>query len=47
MSWTVRKYLGWKPTGRSLEDEIPYIIDGEAELLGIKKGHAEKVAGAK
>lgn len=42
-----RKYLGWKPHGRSLEDEIPDIVDAEAELQGIKKGHAEKVAGAK
>ncbi|KAL2070713.1 hypothetical protein VTL71DRAFT_13739 [Oculimacula yallundae] len=42
-----RKYLGWKPSGRSLEDEIPFIIDGEAEILGIKKGHAEKAAGEK
>ncbi|CZS89138.1 related to nucleoside-diphosphate-sugar epimerase [Rhynchosporium agropyri] len=42
-----REYLGWKPTGRSLEDEIPFIVDGEAEHLGIKKGHAEKAAGQK
>ncbi|KAK2627743.1 hypothetical protein QTJ16_002389 [Diplocarpon rosae] len=42
-----RKYLGWQPTGRRLEDEIPYIVDGEAELQGLKKGHAEKVAGVK
>lgn len=40
-----RKYLGWKPTGRSLKDEIPYIVDGEAELEGLKVGHAQKVAG--
>ncbi|KAG4443179.1 hypothetical protein IFR05_001321 [Cadophora sp. M221] len=42
-----RKYLGWKPTGRSLKDEIPFIVDSEAQILGIKKGHAEKVSGAK
>lgn len=31
-----RKFLGWTPKGRSLEDEIPDIVKGEAELLGIK-----------
>ncbi|KAH7355009.1 hypothetical protein BKA65DRAFT_452177 [Rhexocercosporidium sp. MPI-PUGE-AT-0058] len=41
-----RKYLDWKPTGRSLKDEIPFIVDSEAQILGIKKGHAEKVSGA-
>jgi hypothetical protein len=42
-----RKYLGWKPKGRSLKDEIPYIVDSEAELLGLKVGHAKKVATGK
>ncbi|KUJ16152.1 NAD(P)-binding protein [Mollisia scopiformis] len=41
-----RKYLGWTPKSRSLKDELPYILDHEATLLGIKKGHAEKAAGA-
>jgi len=40
-----RKYLGWKPKGRSLKDEIPYIVDGEAERLGLKIGHAQKATG--
>ncbi len=40
-----RKYLGWNPKGRSLKDEIPYIVDSEATLLGLKLGHAEKVSG--
>lgn len=40
-----RKYLGWKPKGRSLKEEIPDIVDGEAETLGLKTGHAAKVAG--
>ncbi len=40
-----RKYLGWKPKGRSLKDEIPDIVDSEAKVLGIKVGHAEKVSG--
>jgi nucleoside-diphosphate-sugar epimerase len=40
-----KQYLGWKPRGRSLENEIPYIIDGEAECLGMKTSHAQKVAG--
>ena len=40
-----RKYLGWSPKGASLEQEIPNIIDGEAKILGIKKGHAEVASG--
>jgi len=40
-----RKFLGWSPKGRSLEKEIPNIVDGEATLLGLKKGHREKVSG--
>jgi nucleoside-diphosphate-sugar epimerase len=40
-----RQYLAWKPKGRSLENEIPYIIDGEAENIGMKIGHAQKVTG--
>lgn len=40
-----RKYLGWNPEGKSIEDEVPSIVDGEAELLGLKKGHAAKAAG--
>ena len=39
-----RKYLGWKPKGASLKEEIPSIVDGEAERLGLKLGHAQKVA---
>ncbi|KAJ9132973.1 Nucleoside-diphosphate-sugar epimerase [Pleurostoma richardsiae] len=31
-----RKFLGWKPHGRSLKDEIPDIVAGEAKLLGIE-----------
>jgi len=42
-----RKFLGWKPKGKSLKDEIPGIVDGEASRLGLKVGHAEKVSGGK
>jgi hypothetical protein len=42
-----RKYLGWKPKGRSLVDEIPDIVDSEARDLGLKPGYAEKAAGGK
>ncbi|EKD21711.1 uncharacterized protein L3040_004934 [Drepanopeziza brunnea f. sp. 'multigermtubi'] len=42
-----RKYLGWSPKGKSLEEIIPDIVDAEAELQGIKKRHAEEVSGAK
>ncbi|KAG0652551.1 Aurachin B dehydrogenase [Hyphodiscus hymeniophilus] len=40
-----RKVLGWKPSGKILEDCIPDIVDGEAAALGLKKGYAEKVSG--
>jgi nucleoside-diphosphate-sugar epimerase len=40
-----RKVLGWKPTGQSLEECIPAIVDGEAQSLGLKKGYSEKVSG--
>ncbi|KAI0490940.1 nucleoside-diphosphate-sugar epimerase [Xylaria cf. heliscus] len=29
-----RKYLGWEPHGRSLKDEVPDIVAGEAKILG-------------
>ncbi len=29
------KYLGWKPTGASLEEEIPSIVTIEAKKLGL------------
>ncbi|TGJ85975.1 hypothetical protein E0Z10_g2776 [Xylaria hypoxylon] len=29
-----RKYLGWEPHGRSLKDEVPYIVASEAKSLG-------------
>ncbi|TPX09326.1 uncharacterized protein E0L32_009518 [Thyridium curvatum] len=35
-----KKYFGFQPQGRSLQDEIPDIVAGEAKLLGIKPtGH--------
>lgn len=42
-----RKFLGWQPKGRSLEDEIPDIVDQEALRLGLKIGYAAKASGAK
>lgn len=39
-----RKVLGWKPTGKSLNECIPDIVDGEAKILGMKKGYAETVS---
>ncbi|KAL3419777.1 nucleoside-diphosphate-sugar epimerase [Phlyctema vagabunda] len=41
-----RKFLGWKPQGDSLEDELETIVVGEAKKLGIEKGYKEKAAGA-
>lgn len=40
-----RKFLAWKPTGKSLEEELPSIVDLEARREGIVKGHAVKAAG--
>lgn len=31
-----RKYLGWNPSAPSLKEEVPNIVDVEAELLGLK-----------
>jgi nucleoside-diphosphate-sugar epimerase len=31
-----RKYLGWNPSAPSLKEEVPSIVDVEAELLGFK-----------
>lgn len=31
-----RKYLGWNPTAPSLKEEVPNIVDVEAEQLGLK-----------
>jgi len=42
-----RKFLGWKPKGRSLKEEIPDIVEVEAKKLGLKPGHAELAAGSK
>jgi hypothetical protein len=38
-----RKFLGWQPKGRSLKEEIPDIVEGEAKSLGLKVSHKEKV----
>ncbi|TGO91742.1 hypothetical protein BPOR_0019g00020 [Botrytis porri] len=40
-----RKYLGWNPTGRTLQEEIPFIVDEEARREGLIKGHKEEAAG--
>lgn len=40
-----REYLGWKPHARSLEEELPYIIQSEAERKGIKPSHADVAQG--
>ena len=40
-----RKILGWKPTGKTLKECIPDIVDGEAQSLGLKKGYVEKGSG--
>ena len=38
-----RKFLGWKPKERGLMEEVPDIVEVEAKMLGLLKGHKEKV----
>lgn len=40
-----RKVLAWEPKQRSLFDEVPDIVEGEAKALGLIKSHVEKAAG--
>jgi hypothetical protein len=40
-----KKLLGWKPVKGPISDELPDIIDEEARLLGLSKGHAAIAAG--
>ena len=40
-----RKVLGWQPRGESIDEEVPRCVEVEAKRLGIKVGHAAKVAG--
>lgn len=42
-----KKYLGWKPIGKSLEDELEDIVVAEAKTLGIEKGYKAKASGDK
>lgn len=43
-SLRAKKFLGWTPARETLEASLPDLIETEAVLAGIKKGHAEKVA---
>ncbi len=38
-----KKLLGWKPHHKSLMEELPDIVEGEAKTLGLIHGHAAKV----
>jgi hypothetical protein len=40
-----RKLFGWTPKGRSMMDSLPDIVEDEAKLLGMVKGHAALAAG--
>ncbi|OAL30034.1 hypothetical protein AYO20_08938 [Fonsecaea nubica] len=40
-----KKLLGWKPAMHGIMEEIPECVESEAELLGLIKRHAAKVAG--
>ncbi|OQU97261.1 Semialdehyde dehydrogenase, NAD binding domain-containing protein isoform 2 [Cladophialophora immunda] len=44
MSIRGKKLLGWRPTMHGIMDEIPECVEGEAQLLGLIKRHAAKVA---
>lgn len=39
-----KKLLGWRPTERSLLEEVPTVVTDEAKALGLIKSHAEQVA---
>lgn len=39
------KLLGWSPKGKSLMELLPEIVEDEAKLLGLVKGHAALAAG--
>jgi nucleoside-diphosphate-sugar epimerase len=38
-----KKLLGWQPTGQSLFDELPAIVESEATSLGLIHNHAAQV----
>jgi nucleoside-diphosphate-sugar epimerase len=40
-----RKLLNWEPTGLTVDELMPSIIQGEAEALGMVKTHADIAAG--
>jgi nucleoside-diphosphate-sugar epimerase len=40
-----QKLLGWTPKGKSMMDLLPEIVEDEAKLLGMVKGHAALAAG--
>ncbi|KAL2409316.1 Oxidase ucsJ [Exophiala dermatitidis] len=40
ISIRAKKLLGWKPTERNIEEELPDIVEAEARSLGLIKGHA-------
>ena len=40
-----RKLLGWEPSEKSIEAELPGLIDSEARKAGLTKGHAVSAAG--
>lgn len=39
------KVFGWRPIGKSPEEEMPGIVDHEAEAAGLAKSHAQIAAG--
>lgn len=39
------KVFGWKPQQKSLMNSLPDIVEGEAKVQGLIKGHAVKAAG--
>ncbi|EXJ92727.1 hypothetical protein A1O3_01279 [Capronia epimyces CBS 606.96] len=43
VSVRAKKLLGWKPTMRSIQDELPDAVESEARLLGLIKSHVDLV----
>jgi nucleoside-diphosphate-sugar epimerase len=44
-AYRANKLFGWKPEKPSLQKLLPSIVEDEAKLLGLIKGHAEQAAG--
>jgi nucleoside-diphosphate-sugar epimerase len=40
-----RKYLGWKPTGHGLDEEIPKIVEFEGRRMAVEGVPSDEIPG--